>query len=148
MERIEQINYIKAPIATVYNALTSEEGLGKVWTKKLQVKNEIGFINEFDFDEKYLTKMKIIELQKNNKIVWECIESDIEWIGTGVSFDLSENDNTTTVVLSHFNWRELTNYYRWCNYNWAMFLSSLKTYCENLKQVPLPGTKNLYENYT
>ena len=62
MERIEQINYIKTPIETVFTALTTEKGLGQVWTKKLKVEPKIGFINEFDFDEGYITKMKIIEL--------------------------------------------------------------------------------------
>ena len=133
MESIEQINYIKAPVATVYNALTSEEGLGRVWTKKLKVKAEIGFINEFDFDEGYLTTMKIIELVENKRILWECVNSDQEWVGTNISFDLIEKDNTTTVVLKHFNWRERTDFYRWCSYNWAMFLFSLKTYCEEQK---------------
>ncbi|GGM93953.1 hypothetical protein GCM10010967_28860 [Dyadobacter beijingensis] len=31
------------------------------------------------------------------------------------------------------NWRELTEFYQWCNYNWAMFLLSLKDYCEKGK---------------
>ena len=115
MESIEQINYIKAPISTVYNALTTEEGLGRVWTKKLTVKPEIGFINEFDFDEEYLTKMKINDLQENKKVVWECTESDKEWVGTGISFELSENQGVTNVLLKHFNWRELTDFYRWCS---------------------------------
>ena len=133
MESIEQINYLKVPIAKVYDALTSEEGLKNVWTKKLKVKPEIGFINEFDFDEEYITKMKIIELVENKKILWECVASDEEWIGTNISFELTEKDNITTVILKHFNWRERTDFYRWCSYNWAMFLYSLKTYCENKK---------------
>lgn len=133
MESIEQLNYIKAPITTVYQALISEVGLGQVWTRKLTVKPQVGFINEFDFDEGYMTEMKIIELLENKKVVWECIASDPEWIGTGISFDLIEKDQTTAVVLKHFNWRELTDYYRWCSYNWAMFLQRLKIYCENQK---------------
>lgn len=136
MESIEQINYIKAPIATVYKALTTAEGLGQVWTKKLTVKPEVGFTNKFDFDEDDLTEMKIIELQENSKIVWECVASDKEWVGTSISFELSENKNTTTIILKHFNWRDKTNYYRWCSYNWAMFLFSLKNYCENQKGLP------------
>lgn len=131
MERIEQVNYIKSSSNIVYQALTTEEGLGHVWTKKLSVQPEVGFVNEFDFDEKYITKMKIIELQKDHKIVWECIASDEEWIGTGISFELSEKEGITSVTLKHYNWRELTEYYRWCTYNWAMFLYRLKTYCEN-----------------
>lgn len=33
MESIEQINYLKVSVETVFKALTSEEGLGQVWTK-------------------------------------------------------------------------------------------------------------------
>lgn len=51
MESIEQINYIKAPIRVVYNTLTTEKELGKVWTKKRKVKPEVGFVNEFAFVE-------------------------------------------------------------------------------------------------
>ncbi|AWW29401.1 SRPBCC domain-containing protein [Echinicola strongylocentroti] len=130
MESIEQINYIKTPIETVYNALVTESGLSEIWTKKLKVKPEIDFVNEFDFDEGYTTKFKIIELIENNKIVWECVVSDEEWIGTKVSFELTEKDSITTVSLKHYHWRERTDYYRWCSYNWAMFLNRLKSYCE------------------
>ena len=131
MESIEHINHIKAPIANVYNTLTTEKGLSQIWTKKLNVKPEVGFVNEFDFDEGYLTKFKIIELAENRKIVWECIASDKEWVGTKVSFELIEKDNKTTVTLTHFDWRERTDFYRWCNYNWALFLYRLKSYLES-----------------
>ncbi|MDR2281720.1 MAG: SRPBCC domain-containing protein [Sphingobacterium sp.] len=131
MANIELVNYIKAPISIVYQVLTTEEGLAQIWTKKLRVKPQVGFINEFDFNEPELTKMKIITLEENRKIVWECIESDKEWIGTMVSFELSEQGNKTTVVLSHTDWRVVTEYYKWCNYNWAMFLQRLRNYCED-----------------
>jgi len=130
MEKIEILNYIKAPASTVYEALTTEKGLGEVWTKKLNVKPEVGFVNEFDFNEETLTKMKILELNKNEGILWECVESDPEWVGTKVSFHLEEKDGITTLQLKHSGWRELTEYYRWCNYNWSMFLMRLKGYCE------------------
>lgn len=141
MEKIEHINYIKAPIDKVYEALTTEEGLGNTWTKKLKVKPELGFVNEFDFDDDYDTKMKINVLNPLEKIVWECIHSDPEWVGTSISFDLTEKDGVTAVVLRHYDWRELTEFYRWCNYNWAMFLYSLKHYCEDQKGMPYQERK-------
>ncbi len=131
MEKIEHINYIKSPISAVFTALTTEEGLGAFWTEKLVVKPELGFINEFNFGDNDLTKMKIIELSPNKRILWECIESDPEWIGTKISFDLTEKNGVTAIVLKHFDWRELTEFYQWCNYNWAIFLLSLKNYCED-----------------
>ncbi|MBD1422907.1 hypothetical protein [Sphingobacterium chuzhouense] len=38
MEHIEQLNYIKAPIAKVYKALTSEEGLKASMDKEIKSK--------------------------------------------------------------------------------------------------------------
>ncbi|MCF8716329.1 SRPBCC domain-containing protein [Joostella atrarenae] len=130
MESIEHINYVNVPVFKVYKTLIHEEGLGNIWTTKLKVKPEVGFVNEFDFDEGYLTKFKIVELVQNSKIVWECIASDEEWIGTKVSFELSERNKVTTIKLKHFDWRARTEFYGWCNYNWAMFLLRLKNYCE------------------
>ncbi|RKR10101.1 uncharacterized protein YndB with AHSA1/START domain [Flavobacterium sp. 90] len=141
MEKIEHINYIKSPISTVFKALTTEEGLGAFWTEKLIVKPELGFINEFNFGDNDLTKMKITELSPNKRIVWECIESDPEWVGTKISFDLTEKDGVTSVVLKHFDWRDLTEFYQWCNYNWAMFLLSLKNYCEDGDGTPYQKRK-------
>lgn len=141
MEKIEHIQYIKAPIAKVYETLTTQEGLGATWTMKLKVKPEIGFVNEFDFDDHYDTKMKIVELVKDKRILWDCIQSDPEWIGTKVSFDLSEKNGVVSVILKHLDWRELTEFYRMCNYNWAMFLYSVKTYCEEGKGLPYQNRK-------
>lgn len=121
MLNIEHRNYIKVPASIVYEVLTSSKGLGEIWTKKLDVQAKEGYINIFDFDEGYLTKMKILRLEPNSTIVWECIASDEQWVGTGVSFELTEKDQITTVVLKHTNWRELTDFYQWCNYNWALF---------------------------
>lgn len=137
MESIEQINYIKSSRQIVYNTLTTEEGLANVWTKKLKVKPMVGFINEFDFDEGYINKMKVSELVENSSIVWDCIDSDEEWVGTSISFHLSEKDGVTTVSLSHAGWRARTEYYGWCSYNWAMFLFRLKKYCENISHTGL-----------
>jgi hypothetical protein len=43
--------------------------------------------------------MKIIELKPGRKVHWLVIESDPQWIGTVICFELSERDNVTTVVL-------------------------------------------------
>ena len=141
MEKIEHINYIKSPIAAVYKTLTTQEGLHDVWTTELIVKPEVGFVNEFDFGDNDTTKMKIIELSPNKRILWECVDSDPEWIGTKISFDLTEKDGVTAVVLKHFDWRELTEFYQWCNYNWAMFLLSLKSHCEDGEGTPYQKRK-------
>ncbi len=141
MEKIEHINYIKAPVGHVYDALTTYEGLANVWTRELVVKAQVGFVNEFGFGDDLGTKMKIAVLVTDKKIVWECIASDPEWVGTGISFELEERENVTAVILKHYDWRAITEFYRYCNYNWAMFLLSLKLYCEGDAGTPFQDRK-------
>lgn len=136
MHNIEHIQYIRRPIAAVYEALTTEKGLGAVWTEKLVVRPEKGFVNEFDFNDNYGTKFRNIELTPPLRILWECVQSDPEWVGTTVSFDLEQREGVTAVTLRHMGWRELTEFYRFCNYNWAQFLYSLKLYLETGKGQP------------
>lgn len=132
MANIEHMQYIKVPAAKVYEAITTEKGLGATWTTRLIVKPEVGFINQFDFNDNYATKMKVVELVENKKVVWECVEADTEpeWVGTAISFELTEKEGNTVVLFGQLNWKEVTDSYRFCNYNWAIFLLSLKSYCE------------------
>lgn len=133
MHAIELLNTIKAPASQVMKTLSTEAGLAAIWTKKLKVKPEINHVHEFDFDEGYITKMKLVTLTES-QMVWECIESDEDWTGTQVVFDLSEKDGVTTVVLRHKNWRSMNDYFRFCSYHWAMLLYRLKMYCESKNQ--------------
>ncbi len=56
MEKIEHINYIKTSVAKVYEALTTQEGLGETWTRLLVIKPERNFIQNGDFSDNYTTK--------------------------------------------------------------------------------------------
>jgi uncharacterized protein YndB with AHSA1/START domain len=141
MEKIELLNYIKSPVSVVYHALTTEKGLSETWTSKLSVRLELGFVNEFFFVDERPIKMKITELETDKRIVWECLGYEPEWVGTVISFELAEKDGSTSVVLRHLNWKKLNEFYRWCNYNWAMFLYSLKTYCEEGAGIPFQRRK-------
>ncbi|MCF6405231.1 SRPBCC domain-containing protein [Chitinophaga filiformis] len=137
MVAIEHLLQIRASRTKVYEALTTQEGLGAVWTTKLTVKAEPGFVNEFNWGEDYITKMQILELRPEEKVLWECTDSDPEWVGTFICFKiLPGQDGVTTLILKHYNWQEVTDYYRSCNYYWAMFLHSLKKYLEEGKGTP------------
>jgi uncharacterized protein YndB with AHSA1/START domain len=136
MANIEILNYLNANPDAVYEALTTREGLSETWTRECRVKAEIGFVNTFGFGEESLTRFRITDLVPGQKITWFCTESDPEWMGTSVSFELVEENGITKVTLVHSNWKEVTNYYRWCNYNWSFFLYSLKQYCEKGKGIP------------
>jgi uncharacterized protein YndB with AHSA1/START domain len=136
MANIEHLQTVHAPASKVYETLTTAEGLSEIWTNELIINNQIGFINEFRFGSNDITKMRIEELITNKKIVWQCIDSDAEWIGTIISFDIEEKNGKSFITLRQMNWREVTPFFRSCNYNWAIFLYSLKSYCEEGDGLP------------
>lgn len=136
MANIEHLQTVHVPASKVYETLTTAEGLSEIWTNELVISNQIGFINEFRFGSNDTTKMRIEELIADKKVVWQCIDSDPEWIGTTISFDIQEKNGKSFITLRHTNWKEVTPFYRSCNYNWAIFLYSLKSYCEDGNGMP------------
>lgn len=130
MTAIEHLQFIKAPPDQVFAALSTEQGLAEVWTNELAVSQQIGDILSFQFGSDDLTKMRLVEFEPGRRIVWTCIESDPEWVGTTITMDIEERKGNTAITLIHSGWREVTTFYRMCNYNWAIFLYSLQLYVE------------------
>jgi len=130
MANIKHYLLIKASPEKVYKALTSTEGLKGWWTLEAKTDEQVGGVAEFIFGEYYYNKMKIVELVQNKKVEWECIKGDKEWIGTNFVFSLDEKDGDTILRFTHSNWKEETDFFASCNYNWGYYLRSLKLYCE------------------
>ncbi|MEX2346663.1 MAG: SRPBCC domain-containing protein [Balneolaceae bacterium] len=136
MPDIEITNYLNATPHVVYEALTTQKGLAEVWTRECTVKPEIGFENIFRFGGEEPTSFKITELAADKLVRWRCTASDPEWVETEVFFELAEQSGKTRVTLIHSGWKEMTDFTRWCNYNWGFFLYSLKKYCEEGSGIP------------
>lgn len=134
---------IKAPVVQVYNALTTLDGLAHWWTEDVLGDTQVGGKIEFRF----LTKsgellggmvMEVQELGENKDVLWRCIEGPEEWVGTDISFQLSEQDGQTIVLFGHRNWREAVEATAHCSMKWATFLLSLREYVETGKGKPSP----------
>ncbi len=134
---------IKAPATQVYNALTTLEGLAHWWTE--EVKGDIRVGGKIEF--RFLTKsgellggmvMEVQELGDNKEVRWRCVEGPEEWVGTEITFQLSEQDGQTIVLFGHRNWREAVEATAHCSMKWATFLLSLRDYVERGKGKPSP----------
>ena len=136
MPSIKHYLLIKAQPEKVYTALSKTEGLCGWWTVEAKADERVGGTAEFTFGERYYNKMKITNLLNNKKVEWKCLEGDKEWIGTTVLFDLEEKDGGTILRFSHNNWKEETDFFASCNYNWGYYLKSLKQLCETGKGTP------------
>jgi uncharacterized protein YndB with AHSA1/START domain len=127
---------ITAPAERVYRAVTEQDGLAGWWTPETIAKPEIGHINEFRFGDRYHNKMRISELKPNEKVVWECLQGDKEWVGTNISFDLENKDSSTILRFAHSGWKNETDFFASCNFNWGYYMQSLKSYCETGRGAP------------
>ncbi len=136
MPSIKHYLLIKAQPEKVYNAITKTRGLKGWWTAEAKADEIVGGTAEFIFGEQYYNKMKITNLQDNKTVEWVCLEGDKEWIGTTFLFDLEEKDEGTILRFSHNNWKEETDFFASCNYNWGYYLTSLKQYCETGEGTP------------
>jgi uncharacterized protein YndB with AHSA1/START domain len=136
MQSIKHYLLIKAQPEKVYSAITKTGGLKGWWTVEAKADEKVGGIAEFIFGDRYFNKMKITNLEPDKKLEWECLEGDKEWIGTTFLFDLEEKDESTILRFSHNNWKEDTDFFASCNYNWGYYLKSLKQYCETGEGTP------------
>jgi uncharacterized protein YndB with AHSA1/START domain len=120
---------IKAAPQKIYSAITTREGLESWWCKHTTAKPELGFVNVFTFGN-FRNEMKITTLTPNNKVEWKCISSIEEWIGTCISFDMEEKDGKTILRFVQSGWKAATDTFAGCTYDWALFMKSLKLFCE------------------
>jgi uncharacterized protein YndB with AHSA1/START domain len=134
---------IKTPAAQVYKALSTIEGLANWWTDEVKGDEQIGGKIEFTFrseagEEIGKMLMEVQELNPQKGVRWRCIDGPAEWIGTEITFQLSQQDNQTIIIFGHRNWREAVEFTAHCSMKWAVFLLSLRQYIETGKGKPSP----------
>jgi len=133
MAAIKHLFHINAPREKVYHAITSLDGLSNWWTIQASGETKLGGIIEFGFGNQMLTKMKVISLQSNQVLRWECVSGFDEWKGTIVSFELNDNEGKTLVRFVHDKWKKTNDFYAACSFSWGRYLESLRQLCQTGK---------------
>ena len=134
---------IKSSTAQVYNALSTIRGLSNWWTEEVEGDEEKGGKIKFTFrsgtgDIMGEMVMEVQELNPQKDIRWRCIDGPAEWIGTDITFELSQQDDQTIIIFGHRNWREAVEFTAHCSMKWAVFLLSLREYVETGTGKPSP----------
>lgn len=138
MPKILQEVVIEKQPKDIYNALTNAEAVKGWWTNIAKVKPEVGSIAEFGFyGGQMVFKFKIDELAEGKKVYWSVVDGGPpDWAGTNVTWDLTAVDEGTKVLLGHHNYQTTEGSFASVSYNWAYFLTSLKSYLETGKGMP------------
>ena len=128
---------IEARPETVYDAITTSEGLSTWWTSDSAHERKIGSVAEFGFHNRAMVfRMRVAELQPGKRVMWECQGDDPEWKGTRISFDLTPKDGGTLVNFKHSEWRSVEKGYPSCNTVWGYLMHTLKSYSEGKPTEP------------
>jgi uncharacterized protein YndB with AHSA1/START domain len=134
---------IKSPLAQVYKAISTVDGLARWWTEETIGDERVGGKIEFSFrsvsgELKGKMVMEVRELCPEKSVQWRCVEGPAEWIGTDITFELSQHDDQTILLFGHRNWREAVEFTYHCSMKWATFLLSLREYIETGAGKPSP----------
>ena len=133
---------IKAPIAEVYQALTTVEGLAGWWTHNTQGDGKVGGMLRFRFSAAGVEiggfDMKVLELQAATQVLWQVIDGPAEWIDTKISWELQQEGEFVLVYFKHQGWKEPVDFMYHCSTKWALFLMSLKSLLETGKGAANP----------
>jgi uncharacterized protein YndB with AHSA1/START domain len=135
---------IKSSSNKVYKAISTIEGLANWWTNEVKGEENIGARIKFSFRTvtgalKGEMTMEVLDLHPAKSVRWLCVDGPEEWIGTEISFDLSEQDGQVIILFGHRNWREAVDFTAHCSMKWAVFLLSLRQYVETGKGNPSPN---------
>lgn len=134
---------IKSSVDQVFKAIATLDGIAHWWTEEVEGESKIGSEISIRFRSnsgELLGKMvmEVKELSTSKAVRWRCLEGPVEWIGTDITFELSEQDNQAILLFGHRNWREAVEFTSHCSMKWAIFLLSLREYVETGVGKPSP----------
>jgi uncharacterized protein YndB with AHSA1/START domain len=134
---------IKAPIASVYQAIATLEGLRGWWTEEVEGEDGTGGRLTFSFTSpsgELVGKMvmEVGALREAQSVRWRCVDGPPDWIGTRFTFDLSVQDGQTILMFGHRDWAESSESMAHCSMKWAVFMLSLKDLVQTGKGRPSP----------
>lgn len=133
---------IRAPAADVYRAIASVDGVAGWWTRETSGDaSEGGTITvAFRSEDAEIGRMamEVTSARPHQKVQWRVTAGPPEWIGTDVTFDLSQEGEHTILIFGHRNWREAVEFTAHCSMKWATFLLSLRDLVEKGAGRPSP----------
>jgi uncharacterized protein YndB with AHSA1/START domain len=130
---------IKSAPNDTYRALTTLEGLAGWWTTDTQGNCNVGGVIQFRFGTRGGIDMKVLELDPAKRVLWQVVGGPPDWIGTKVSFELTQDDDFTIILFKHQRWKKPIEFMHHCSTKWALFLMSMKSLVETGKGAPYPN---------
>ena len=119
---------IAVPQNRVYKMLAAKDGLAEFWTRQVEGDSAVGGKLRFFFGSpEPAAVMEVAELWADDRVQWRCVEGPPEWVGTTITFDLTESGGETVLLFTHAGWREPVEFMHHCSTKWATVLLGLRS---------------------
>ena len=133
---------IKAKVDKVYKALATRDGVAGWWSSDTKGDSKAGGTLTLRFTSAGVEigrfELKALELQPDQKVLWQVLDGPADWIGTRIGFDLKQEGEYAIVLFKHEGWKEPTESMHHCSTKWAVFMMSLKQLVETGTGAPSP----------
>jgi uncharacterized protein YndB with AHSA1/START domain len=151
MATIHHQIWINAPVAKVYEAISTPDKIGTWWDKQTPTQTDRGLVLEHNPGPEHgVVKLRVVELVPNTRVEWECISIHPKsspasaWTGTHFTFELAERggsaatsgsgrtqDLTTTLDFRQAGYDEQSEFFGSNNVAWGKVLQDLKRVAES-----------------
>ncbi|MEU8116362.1 SRPBCC domain-containing protein [Micromonospora sp. NPDC048947] len=138
---------VVAPLADVYRAVATPEGVAGWWSVDTTGKSEVGGQLTVHFGDEGGFDLEILELNPAGRVRWRVVGGPKEWIGTEIGWRLGQRGRYTIVDFTHSAWREPTELMHECSTKWAIFLMSLKELVETGRGRPAPDDVQISDGH-
>jgi uncharacterized protein YndB with AHSA1/START domain len=135
---------IDAPVAKVYEALSTAAGISTWWDQQTAIQTDCGLVLEHNPGPKHgVVKLRVVELVPNERVEWECISTHpasspaSAWTATHFIFEIAGSDNiasaasnlspmrATTLDFCQAGYDERSEFFEFNKSAWAEVLENL-----------------------
>jgi len=126
---LKHLFHINASVNKVFKALTNVNEMRNWYTTEISGESSIDQLINFKFGTiEFIVKVTALEV--NKKIVWECVDTTMPFVGHTYTFELDESDGKTRILLTVLGFEEQNDMYANMNFSWGKYLESLRQYCQ------------------
>lgn len=138
MPHIRHLITIEASPGKVYDAVTTRDGLAAWWTTEVDVKTGEEDKLRLYFGPDYYKELHRVEVLANRRARYKILAGNPQWLKTELVFDIRPEGHSTRLFFEHNGWKDYTDMYSQCSYDWSLFLRSLKSFAETGTGKPFP----------
>lgn len=131
MKAIIHTVHIAASASTIFEALTTRQGVTGWWSTQAEVEAGENGVIRFTFRGDFHPHMRQERLERDALVEWVCVAGHDNWQDNRFRFVLRPDGGATSLRFVQEYAQELDDdTYGTYNFNWGYYLNSLKKYCE------------------